>query len=68
MARILVDVRLHDSVSRLSDIDLTYCNTKRSALICLRTQFSGTERETDLLCRAIETRKKRDLRDATIMK
>ena len=68
MARILVDVRLHDSVSRVSDIDLTYCNTKRSALIRLHAQFSGTERETDLLCRAIATRKKRDLRDAMISK
>jgi hypothetical protein len=49
MARILVDVRLHDSVSRLSDIDLTYCNTKRSALICLHAQFSSAEKGNGLI-------------------
>jgi len=33
MARILFDVHLNSSVSRLSDNDLTYCSTERGAPI-----------------------------------
>jgi hypothetical protein len=36
MARILVDVHVNNSVSHLSDNDLTYCKTMRSASIRTR--------------------------------
>jgi hypothetical protein len=63
MARSLVDVHLNNSVSRLSDNDLTYCNAKRGAALLPHVQRALVERENIVFCRAIATQKTRDGRD-----